>query len=143
MLDEEWIADAIDDLYNPMTDSSPADIESSTPVCIQHMVTGEMTVGTIINNNYASNSGRSNKSQTPNDPRSIVVDQINVDTVVNHSIIDSRPIVVDQINVDAVINHSIIDSRPVEVDQINVGSSDTVVIDSDFKLFAIDYFRAG
>ena len=47
MLNEEWIADAIDDLCNPMTDSSPADIESSTPVCIQHMVTGEMTVGTI------------------------------------------------------------------------------------------------
>jgi hypothetical protein len=144
MLDEDWIADAIDDICNPMTDSSPADIERCPPaVSFQHMFTGELTVGTMINNNYASNSGGSSRIQTSNDPRPIVVDQINVDAVVNHSIIDSRPIVVDQINVDAVVNHSIIDSRPVEVDQINVGSSDTVVIDSDFKSFAIDYFRAG
>jgi hypothetical protein len=39
---------------------------SSTPVSLQYMVTGEMTVRTIINNNYASNSGRSSRSQTPN-----------------------------------------------------------------------------
>ncbi len=39
---------------------------SSTPVSFQHMFTGELTVGTMINNNYASNSGRSSRSQTPN-----------------------------------------------------------------------------
>ncbi len=67
MLDEDWIADAIDDLCNPMTDSSPADIERCPPaVSFQHMFTGELTVGTMINNNYASNSGRSSRSQTPN-----------------------------------------------------------------------------
>ena len=90
MFDEEWFADAVDDLCNPMTDSSPADIDeigvglsetdrtkdnevhrnvvnvycesssrnentsrSSTPVCMQQMVTGEMT---MTNNNYASNN---------------------------------------------------------------------------------------
>ena len=55
---------------------------SSTHVSMQQMVTGEMTVGTNNNFNYASN--------------------INVgfaDTVVIHSMIDSRPVVVDQINV--------------------------------------------
>jgi hypothetical protein len=72
---------------------------------MQQMVTGEMTVGTNNNFNYASN--------------------INVGFA------------------DTVVIHSMIDSRPVVVDQINVGSSDTVVIDSDFKSFAIDYFRAG
>jgi hypothetical protein len=58
-------------LWNPMTDSSPADnvvndycerssrinntSRSSTPVSMQQMVTGEMTVGTMNNNNYSSN----------------------------------------------------------------------------------------
>ena len=33
---------------------------------VQQMVTGKMTVGTFNNNNYASNSGRNSRSQTPN-----------------------------------------------------------------------------
>ena len=45
--------------------------------------------------------------------------------------------------IDTVVNPSMIDSRPVVVEEINVGSSDTVVIDSDFKSFAIDYFKSG
>ena len=45
--------------------------------------------------------------------------------------------------VDTVVNPSMIDSRAVVVEEINVESSDTVVIDSDFKLFAIDYFKSG
>ena len=92
---------------------------SSTPVSMQQMVTGQMTVETMDNNNTSSNR------------------------VVIQSSIDQRPVVVDQINVDTVVNQSLIDSRPLVVDEINVGSSDTVVIDSDFKLFAIDYFKSG
>ena len=92
MMNEE----AVDDLCNPMTDSSPADnvvnvncerrSRSSTPVSMQQMVTGEMTVGTMNNNNYS-------------------------DRVVIHSYIDPRPVVVDR------INQSMIDSRPVVVDR--------------------------
>jgi len=60
MMKEEWLGDAVDDLCNPMTDSSPADnvvnvycerssrnnntSRSSKPVSTQQMVTGEMTV---------------------------------------------------------------------------------------------------
>jgi hypothetical protein len=109
MMNEDWIGDAIDDLCNPMTDSSPL-------VSMQQMVTGQITVETMNNNNYSSN-------------RVVIIDQ--------------RPVVVDQINVDTVVNQSMIDSRTVVVDEINVGSSDTVVIDSDFKSFAIDYFKSG
>ena len=92
---------------------------SSTPVSMQQMVTGQMTVETMDNNNTSSNR------------------------VVIQSSIDQRPVVVDQINVNTVVNQSMIDSRPLVLDEINVGSSDTVVIDSDFKLFAIDYFKSG
>jgi len=68
LMNEEWFGDAVDDLCNPMTDSSPSN----------------------VNVGFASH--------------------INVDTVDN---------------------------------QINVGSSKTVFIDSNFKSFAIDYFKAG
>ena len=126
MMNEEWLSNAIYDLCNPLTDSSPVDNvvnvyceRSSTPVSMQQMVTGKMTVETMNNNNSSSNR------------------------VVIQSSIDQRPVVVDQNNVDTVVNQSLIDSRPLVVDKINVGSSDTVVIDSDFKLFAIDYFKSG
>jgi len=69
MMKEEWLGDAVDDLCNLMTDSSPADnvvnvyssrnnntSRSSKPVSTQQMVTGEMTVGTMNNNNYSSNN---------------------------------------------------------------------------------------
>ena len=39
---------------------------SSTPFSLQHMVTGKLTVGTITNNYYASNSGSNSRSKTPN-----------------------------------------------------------------------------
>ena len=67
MINEEWFRDAVDDLCNPMADSSPADnvvnvycerssrnnntSRSSTPVSMQQMVTCQMTVGTMNNNN--------------------------------------------------------------------------------------------
>ena len=91
MMNEE----AVDDLC-PMTDSSPADnvvnvnSRSSTR---QQMVTGEMTVRTMKNNNYSSN-----------------INGGFADRLVIHSYIDPRPVVVDQ------INQSMIDSRPVVVD---------------------------
>ena len=39
---------------------------NGTPVSKQQMVTGQMTVRTMNNNNYSSNSGRISRSQTPN-----------------------------------------------------------------------------
>ena len=57
------------------------------------MVTGEMTVRTMKNNNYSSN-----------------INGGFADRLVIHSYIDPRPVVVDQ------INQSMIDSRPVVVD---------------------------
>ena len=39
---------------------------SSTPVSMQHMVTGQMTVMTMNNNNSSNNSRRNSRSQTPN-----------------------------------------------------------------------------
>ena len=92
-------------VVNVYCERSSRNDRSSTHVSMQQMVTGEMTVGTINNFNYASN--------------------INVGFA------------------DTVVIHSMIDSRPVVIDQINVGSSDTVVIESEFKSFAIDYFKAG
>ena len=89
---EDWLSDAINDLCNPMTDSSPAD---------------------NVVNIYCDRTSRNENT--------------------------SR----NSTSVDTVVNPSMIDSRPVVVDEINVGSSDTVVIDSDFKLFAIDYFKSG
>ena len=52
-------------VYCERSSGNESTSRSSTPVSFQHMVTGEMTVGTMINNNYASYSG-SSRSQTPN-----------------------------------------------------------------------------
>ena len=39
---------------------------SSTPVSMQQMITGQMTVGTMNNNNSSSNGRRNSRSQTRN-----------------------------------------------------------------------------
>lgn len=100
---------------------------SNSPVCFQNVFTGGGTIGTI---NYTSSGARNNRCSSLSDFYDIPLPH-DINDLCNPMIVPSLADV-DQI-----------DSRPAVVDERNGESSDSVMIDSEFKSVAIDYFKQG
>lgn len=104
---------------------------SNSPVCFQNVFTGGGTIGTInYTKNHASSSARNSRCSSLSDFNDIPLPH-DINDLCNPMIVSSLADV-DQI-----------DSRPAVVDERNDDSSDSVMIDSEFRSVAVDYFKLG